>query len=271
MIHASRRILIVILIALIMLSAGFVLTRAVGGKNDKTSFSITSGTSLRIESSLARISIKGTDGSTINVVSKNAKNLKTSENGSVISIKQKAAPLSRGLLEIEVPKKMLSALDIESKTGDVAISGFEAESISAKTVTGAIRISDMKARVISATLTTGSIDIESSESDALSVSLITGNTDIESSAFGSIAASLITGDLDIENTAFEKVEASAVTGDISIDADQSDLTVSYNKYKTLGSVEIFGSRMEKSEDTLTFGSGSKTIDAEINIGDIEIH
>ncbi len=197
---------------------------------------------------------------------------------------------------VAIPAGAYGALKIDSKTGDILVSGelsfASAEiklttgdveyyastvgEVSIQTNTGDIEVKGARVGALSLSVTTGDIEAENiSCAGALSVKVSTGDTDMESVTAKSLASTGSTGDMSLEGvTVAERMEIERSTGDVRFEGcDAGEILVRTDTGSVTGSLlseKVFIARTDTGRvdvpKTVTGGRCEITTDT----GDIKI-
>lgn len=165
-------------------------------------------------------------------------------------------------LILEVPRKFLESVDIQSHTGDVLVKDIEIATSSAlKSNTGEIEVENVTAKTLEADSDTGRIQLEKvSLTGDLTATGHTGEIELEQVQAQSILLKSNTGDLGFENVNIAReLKAKTNTGDIhgNLFGKRADYTIRADA--SLG-------RSNVSNQT----GGDKTLELETNTGSITV-
>lgn len=185
-------------------------------------------------------------------------------------------------IEIGLPEDYAGSLKIETKTGDIVISGCtNSDSVKATSVTGDIRLSSVSCTGdIDISLRTGSVSLDSVRGKGIYYDGVSGDFECGNVECTSLSASVTTGEIDLGRLTCNDVKLTVTTGDIEADL----LSVGKSAYvsSTTGDVEmhISGEMNDyaiKSHTTTgdnnlpeNSGSGEKTLEVYSTTGEIEV-
>lgn len=254
MIKASRRSIIIALVALAILWLGLIGAKLVykySGKSEVGTFEYNESIALEIDANISDFFISPTAGDMITIKSDRAGGITTRENGNTIIVEQSDRKLfAAGYITVEIPSK-INKLSIRTNKGDIDIASIEADELYAETISGDISILNIKSNNTKAKAEAGDIEISNS---------ITENA---------ISLSTAAGDIEVSYCTYAKLNASTGVGDIALSLNDKNGTISYEA-KSLSDVDIFDYEYRKSSDTIAFGNGKPIITLSTENGDIEV-
>lgn len=273
MIKASKRTIILILIAVLVIWAGwggYRLFYRFSGQSDSKSFDTSSDTVLVIKAHTADIFISGTDSDVVKIESNKAGELKYSIDGNTITISLADRKyLADGFLTVELPKGIKSA-SFTTDIGDLDIASASVDSLNLSANTGDIDIVNLKAITADIDADIGDVDISDSIIDeTINAKLSTGDLTVEQTSFGNMTATASIGNIEIYGGSFNSIDTTASTGDIKIRLNQNIDQIEIET-GTVGDSYIFGEYFENGKHTITKGDGETIIKAKTSIGTIDI-
>ncbi len=126
------------------------------------------------------------------------------------------------LIEIRVPEKLISALEINASSGDVAAAPRGIPEITLRTASGDVELDcSVKDEIdrLFASSASGDIRISSAFARRCEASAISGDVDVEGD-FGELFCKSVSGDVDFDGTAVE-LQGKSVSGDVDLRLQQA--------------------------------------------------
>ncbi len=168
--------------------------------------------------------------------------------------------------DVDVSGLCLENIEINSNSGDYYLSNVNAENISLKSKSGDIDLNDVSAPNINASSISGDININGDSQNTIATST-SGDIDVTLLDNVLLITKTVSGDIDIDlKGSYEKVEGYTVSGDVDMQVAYADMTLVAHTIS--GDIDLPSMYKRMSNTTYIIGEGNAEVSLETKSGDI---